>query len=124
MIRMLSHPSKRKRLKAAALLKKTGETETFSSPDESEKINLAIHTDYSFSPYSPSLAAYMACKNGIYALDGNEAVKKVDGKVFSTYVIDENSAVLALSRDTDYFYVLFTQGNSYKMYSYTAGEEN
>ncbi len=91
MIRMLSHPSKRKRLKAAALLKKTGETEAFSSPDESEKINLAIHTDYSFSPYSPSLAAYMACKNGLAlagisdhdTLSGAEEFKKATA-IFGT----------------------------------------
>lgn len=88
--------------------------------DEKIAIDLG-QNNYNFCTYNGEI--YMACKNGIYVLDGNEAVKKVDGKVFSTYVIDENSAVLALSRDKDNFYVLFTQGNSYKMYSYTIGEE-
>ena len=91
------------------------------SIDEKIAIDLG-QNNYSFCTYNDEI--YMACKSGIYVLDGNEVVKKVDGKVFSTYVIDENSAVLALNRDKDYFYVLFTQENSYKMYSYTTGEEN
>ena len=35
-------------------------------PDRKLKeVNLNIHTDFSFSPYTPSLAAYMAYKSGV-----------------------------------------------------------
>lgn len=34
-------------------------------PQNQSEVNTSIHTYYSFSPYSPTLAAYMAYKNGI-----------------------------------------------------------
>ncbi len=66
LIKMLSHPSKRKRLKGVSLLKKAEADDSSLVPSKTgEDINLAIHTDYSFSPYSPSLAVYMAYKSGL-----------------------------------------------------------
>ncbi len=55
-------------------------------------------------------------------MNGNEVQKMVDGKLFSTYVIDEKSQVIALCRDKKNFYMLFGQDNSYKLYSYAVDE--
>ena len=61
----LSHKNPQKRLKYTAklgkLLKKDGERKSYRACCGS------IHSDYSFSPYTPSLAAYMAYNNGLSA---------------------------------------------------------
>lgn len=64
LIKMLGHKSLKKRLKAIKLLKKAElEDETLIPEGKSVGI-LSVHTYYSFSPYSPALAAYMAYTNG------------------------------------------------------------
>lgn len=86
-----------------------------------EEIPLDMQNNgYNFCTYDNEV--YVGCKNGIFALNGTEAQKLIDGSVFSTYVIDEKSQVIALCRDKENFYVLFTQGNAYKLYSYTIAE--
>lgn len=47
-------------------LKKREQHDPLLIPDKNlHEINLNVHTNYSFSPYSPSLAAYMAYKSGV-----------------------------------------------------------
>ena len=60
-IEWLKSRSRHKRLKAIKILKKQAEPKKrpFSS---GESVNLQIHTNYSFSPYTPAMAAYMAHK--------------------------------------------------------------
>ncbi|MGD9552447.1 MAG: PHP domain-containing protein, partial [Candidatus Caldatribacteriota bacterium] len=60
----LNSPDKLNRLKAVeeiARLIKKGEI----TRQESEEVNNHVHTIYSFSPYSPSSAAYHAWKAGL-----------------------------------------------------------
>lgn len=86
-----------------------------------EEIQLDLQNNgYNFCTYDDEV--YVGCKNGIYALNGTEAQKLIDGSVFSTYVIDEKSQVVALCRNEENFYVLFAQGNAYKLYSYAIVE--
>lgn len=67
LIKMLSHKRMKKRLKAVKLLKKAEVKDASLIPTTSEAEGmLSVHTDYSFSPYSPSLAVYMAYKSGLY----------------------------------------------------------
>lgn len=61
MIAGLSSNSKRKRLKAVKLLKKTED----AVPEKTGVGILSAHTDFSFSPFSPSLAAYLAYRGGL-----------------------------------------------------------
>ncbi len=75
---------------------------------------------YNFCTYGDEI--YVGCKNGIFALNGTEAEKLIDGTGFSTYALDDNSKVIALCRDNKNFYMLFAQGNSYKFYSYPVVE--
>lgn len=64
LIKMLSHKNLKKRLKAIKLLKKAEvEDETLIPEGKSAGI-LSVHTYYSFSPFSPALAAYIAYTNG------------------------------------------------------------
>lgn len=86
-----------------------------SCVDEEIQLDLQSY-GYNFCTYDEEI--YVGCKNGIFALNGTEAQKLIDGKVFSTYVIDEKSKVIALCRDDENFYMLFAQGNAYKLYSY------
>lgn len=46
-------------------LKKLEKNDKTLQPVKTGGANLSIHTDYSFSPYSPALAAYMAYKSGM-----------------------------------------------------------
>lgn len=86
-----------------------------------EEIQLDLQSNgYNFCTYDDEV--YVGCKNGIFALNGTEAQKLIDGSVFSTYAIDEKSQVVALCRNEENFYVLFAQGNAYKLYSYAIVE--
>ncbi|HBK02141.1 MAG TPA: hypothetical protein DDY77_03835 [Clostridiales bacterium] len=60
-VEKLKSPSSRKRLKAVKKLKKEAEPKKRQIAS-GESVNLQIHTTYSFSPYTPSMAAYMAHK--------------------------------------------------------------
>jgi len=51
-----------KALKELMSLYKSGEIEL---PPQGNNVNNHIHTTYSFSPYSPTMAAYLAWKNGL-----------------------------------------------------------
>lgn len=53
----LKSPSVKKRLGAIAKIKKEL---PLKEKEKEESVNLQIHTSYSFSPYTPSMAAYMA----------------------------------------------------------------
>lgn len=63
----LNHPSKAMRLQAleeeVARVKENG-----CSPEVSDEVNNHVHTLYSFSPYSPTAAAYMAWQAGLKAV--------------------------------------------------------
>lgn len=86
-----------------------------------DEIQLDLQSNgYNFCVYDEEV--YVGCKNGIFALNGTEAQQLIDGAGFSTYVMDEKSQVIALCRDEDNFYVLFAQGNAYKLYSYSIVE--
>ena len=66
LIKMLSSKRQAKRLKAIKLLKRLEQEDNSLIPETVENSGLlSVHTDYSFSPFSPSLAAYMAYKSGL-----------------------------------------------------------
>ncbi len=66
MIAMLSAKRSAKRLKAIKLLNKAEERNPTLIPEKKKDRGLiSVHTDYSFSPFTPSLAAYMAYKSGL-----------------------------------------------------------
>ena len=66
LVLMLSHKNVKKRLKAVKLLKKFEEEDVSLVPEVNmNEGTLSLHSWYSFSPYSPSLAAYMAYKSGL-----------------------------------------------------------
>ena len=47
-------------------IKKREQYDSLLVPNKNlHEINLNVHTDFSFSPYSPTMAAYMAYKNGV-----------------------------------------------------------
>ena len=75
---------------------------------------------YNFCVYGDEI--YVGCKNGIFSLSGSEAKKVIDGTYFSTYAINDNSQIIALCRDNNHFYMLFSEGNSYKLYAYPVVE--
>lgn len=91
------------------------------SLNASDEITLDLQTNgYNFCAFGDEL--YVGCKNGIFSLSGSEAKKIIDGTCFSTYAINDNSQIVALCRDNDQFYVLFSEGNSYKFYAYPVVE--
>jgi len=47
------------------MLKKTEKRDKKYGPDDPESYNFNIRTDYSFSPYNPTMAAFMAYKSGV-----------------------------------------------------------
>ena len=64
-IQQLNAQTKEKRLDAITQLKKMIDSgEIVPAPDEGYTNN-HVHTTYSFSPYSPSKAVYMAVMNGL-----------------------------------------------------------
>ena len=66
LIEKLNNSSKLVRKIIVKDLKKREAVEPQLIPDVNlREVNLNIHTNYSFSPYSPSLAAYMAYKSGV-----------------------------------------------------------
>lgn len=65
-MKMLSAKRAKKRLKGIKLLKKAEAKDVSLIPETVEgKGNLSLHTFFSFSPYSPSQAAYTAYKSGL-----------------------------------------------------------
>ena len=62
LLKQLNAPTKEERLDA---LKKILEKETEKPVRRDNDANNHIHTIYSFSPYSPTKAAYMAYKSGL-----------------------------------------------------------
>ena len=66
LVSMLSAKSEGKRIKAVKLLKRAEEDDSSLIPEvDMNGGTLSVHTYYSFSPYTPSLAAYMAYRSGL-----------------------------------------------------------
>ena len=65
-VKYLSAASSVRRLKGVKILKKAEERDVSLVPDtKDENVLLSAHTFYSFSPYSPSRAAYRAYQSGL-----------------------------------------------------------
>ena len=62
----LNHPRKEKRLEALRAIKAGINNGEFPKTEAGTDVNNHIHTTYSFSPYSPSMAVYMAYRAGLY----------------------------------------------------------
>src|SRR5450830_1960340 len=62
---MLNHPDKNKRLEALTELAQMIRNGTIAPPAKGNDVNNHIHTIYSFSPYSPSKAVWMAYMAGL-----------------------------------------------------------
>ena len=65
LISELNAPTAQERLAALTQVKKQIDRGELCPEVESGSVNNHIHTTYSFSPYSPTLAVYMAWKNGL-----------------------------------------------------------
>ena len=65
LINQLNAPSEAQRLKAAKELKKLVDRKIISTPAREGYTNNHVHTKYSFSPYSPSKAVWMAVSAGL-----------------------------------------------------------
>ena len=65
LIEQLNHPLKENRLEALREIKKRTDSGEFEAPKKTQYVNNHIHTTYSFSPYSPTKALYMAWQNGL-----------------------------------------------------------
>lgn len=65
LILQLNDKSSRRRLEALAALKAAVERGELEAVPVSEDVNNHIHTTYSFSPYSPTAAVWMACRAGL-----------------------------------------------------------
>ncbi|MHC1694294.1 MAG: PHP domain-containing protein [Eubacteriales bacterium] len=65
LIQSLNAPSRDERLSALSAIKRLTDTGTLPTPAPSGNVNNHIHTTYSFSPYSPTKALYMAWQNGL-----------------------------------------------------------
>ena len=61
----LSSPDKAARIAALRELMALYQEGTLTTPQKTDYVNNHIHTTYSFSPYSPTSAAYTAWKNGL-----------------------------------------------------------
>lgn len=61
----LNAPEKEQRLESLRQLKALYDNGTLAAPQPTANVNNHIHTIYSFSPYSPTKAAYMAWVNGL-----------------------------------------------------------
>ena len=62
---LLNHPNVKKRLDALEQISESYMKGEIKRDVESGSVDNHIHTTYSFSPYSPSAAVYMAWKNGL-----------------------------------------------------------
>lgn len=90
-----------------------GEQRTSENTDNLKKSNTSEQVSQEkiiFLPEKIGVEESMIMFNGT---DDGEARKLVDGELFSTYVIDAKSQVIALCRDKGNFYMLFAQDNSY-----------
>ncbi len=65
LIDALNAPLKSERLAALREIKELTDAGKLSVPETTEFVNNHIHTTYSFSPYSPTKALYMAWQNGL-----------------------------------------------------------
>ena len=65
MINRLNAATKEERLTALKELMTRYDSKELEAPTPSENVNNHIHTIYSFSPYSPTMAAYLAWKDGL-----------------------------------------------------------
>lgn len=65
LLAQLNAPTKEERLAAVSKLMALHSDGTLKSPVSNENVNNHIHTTYSFSPYSPAKAVYMAWMNGL-----------------------------------------------------------
>ena len=65
MIKALNAESAAERLEALAAIKKDTDAGLLPAPETTSYVNNHIHTTYSFSPYSPTKALYMAWQAGL-----------------------------------------------------------
>ena len=65
LINQLNAPLKEERLAALAEIKARTDAGELPAPTPTDYVNNHIHTIYSFSPYSPTKALYMAWQNGL-----------------------------------------------------------
>ena len=61
----LNAPSARERLENLHAIMEMHRSGLADMPEKTNNVNNHIHTIYSFSPYSPTKAAYLAWKNGL-----------------------------------------------------------
>lgn len=65
LIELLNAPTRTERLEALAEIKMLTDAGVLPEPVKTDLVNNHIHTIYSFSPYSPTKAVYMAWQNGL-----------------------------------------------------------
>ncbi len=65
LVEQLNHPDREQRLAALRLIRAEADTGRIEHPAASRDVNSHIHTTYSFSPYSPTLAAFRAWQAGL-----------------------------------------------------------
>ncbi len=65
LIAQMNAPTKAERLQALKQIKELTDKGELPVPEKTEYVNNHIHTIYSFSPYSPTYALYMAWQNGL-----------------------------------------------------------
>jgi len=65
LITLLNDEKKENRLNALSDIKKKINSGEIAKPEVTKNVNNHIHTTYSFSPYSPTKAVYMAYMNGL-----------------------------------------------------------
>ena len=65
LIALLNDEKKENRLNALSDIKKKIDSGEITKPAQTDNVNNHIHTTYSFSPYSPTKAVYMAYMNGL-----------------------------------------------------------
>ncbi|MCL2774239.1 MAG: PHP domain-containing protein [Oscillospiraceae bacterium] len=65
LIALLNDDKPENRLTALSDIKKKIDSGEIAKPENTDNVNNHIHTTYSFSPYSPTKAAYMAYMNGL-----------------------------------------------------------
>ena len=65
LVALLNDEKKETRLSALSDIKKKTDSGELARPQKTKNVNNHIHTTYSFSPYSPTKAIYMAYKSGL-----------------------------------------------------------
>lgn len=65
LVKKLNHPDRSQRLDALSELVKMVQDEELPTPVREHNVNNHIHTTYSFSPYSPAKALWMAYNSGL-----------------------------------------------------------